>query len=108
MGSVVYTGKDITEEPGAVIPQAGICLGAARATGRPTKTGDRVAIEIELAATQEQFLQGAHLFRDYAKFLGVDLEFQGFSEELANLAHMYGPPKGALLLAKHQGCYMGV
>lgn len=38
MGSVVYTGNDITEEPGAVIPHAGICLGAVRATGRPTKT----------------------------------------------------------------------
>lgn len=64
--------------------------------------------EIELATTQEQFSQGEHLFRAYAKFLGVDLEFQGFSEELANIAHMYGPPKGALLLAKRQGCYVGV
>ena len=38
MGSVVYTGKDITEEPDAVIPHVGICLGAARVTGRSTKT----------------------------------------------------------------------
>lgn len=38
MGSVIYTGKDITEEPDAVIPHVRICLGAARVTGRPTKT----------------------------------------------------------------------
>lgn len=38
VGSVVDTGKDITEEPDAVIPYVGICLGAARATGRPTTT----------------------------------------------------------------------
>jgi hypothetical protein len=40
MGSVVYTGKDITEEPDAVIPHVGIYLGAAQLTGRPTKTGN--------------------------------------------------------------------
>src|SRR5690554_3476278 len=38
MGSVICTGKDITEEPDAVIPHVRICLGAARVTGRPTKT----------------------------------------------------------------------
>ena len=37
MGSVVYTGKDITEEPEAVIPHVGTCLGAFRAAGCPTK-----------------------------------------------------------------------
>jgi GNAT superfamily N-acetyltransferase len=67
-----------------------------------------VTTVVELASTQEQFSQGALLFRAYAQFLGVDLEFQGFSSELKNVAHMYGPPKGALLLAKHQGSYVGV
>lgn len=65
-------------------------------------------VEIELAVTQEQFSQGAALFRDYATFLNADLEFQGFSDELVNIATMYGPPKGALLLAKDQNDYVGV
>lgn len=67
-----------------------------------------MSIEIELAVTQEQFSQGATLFRDYAKFLNADLEFQGFSDELVNIAQMYGPPKGALILTKYQNDYVGV
>ena len=64
--------------------------------------------KIELAVTQTQFSQGERLFRDYARYLGADLEFQGFSEELKSLTTMYGPPKGALLLANQRGSYVGV
>ncbi|WP_130620677.1 GNAT family N-acetyltransferase [Dyella amyloliquefaciens] len=39
------------------------------------------------------------LFREYAEAIGTDLEYQGFSAELAALPDPYVPPRGALYLA---------
>lgn len=63
--------------------------------------------EIEIAKTSSQYEAGGQLIHAYADFLGYDLEFQGFSDELRSLPEMYGPPKGALLLAKVDGIYVG-
>ena len=44
----------------------------------------------------------AHLFEDYVTALGIDLAFQDFSTELANIPGKYAPPHGELLLAFNQ------
>lgn len=56
-------------------------------------------MEIIPATTEEHFRAVRALFREYARFLDVDLCFQGFEEELAGLPGKYAPPEGVLLLA---------
>ncbi len=57
---------------------------------------DATAIRIE-PATDMDIVRA--LFRDYAVELGVDLSFQSFNEELANLPGNYAGPDGAILVA---------
>ncbi|WP_109700312.1 GNAT family N-acetyltransferase [Chitinophaga deserti] len=56
-------------------------------------------ITLQTAVSPEQYEAGRVIFRAYAASLDFDLCFQGFEEELVNIAKQYGPPEGALILA---------
>ena len=51
------------------------------------------------AETAEQIEQAGHLFREYQSWLQIDLCFQNFEKELAQLPGDYAQPAGRLLLA---------
>ena len=65
-------------------------------------------IEIVQAAAPEHIEQAQKLFREYEAWFGMNLCFQNFDEEVANLPGKYAAPTGRLLLAfadeKLAGC----
>lgn len=58
-------------------------------------------------AKQEHVADIRKLFREYQQWLGIDLCFQGFAEELASLPGRYAPPTGVILLAIEDGQVIG-
>jgi GNAT superfamily N-acetyltransferase len=56
-------------------------------------------MEIVPAQSDAHLLAALQLFVEYADYLGVDLCFQGFQQELDGLPGEYAPPDGRLLLA---------
>jgi GNAT superfamily N-acetyltransferase len=63
----------------------------------------RGAVRIRAASDREDYEQAARLFREYQAWLGADLCFQGFEQELAGLPGAYAPPRGALYLVDAGG-----
>jgi putative acetyltransferase len=63
--------------------------------------------EIMEAISGEDYAAGKTLIEEYAAALGVDLCFQNFPEEIANLPTIYGLPRGCLLLARMNGQLVG-
>jgi ribosomal protein S18 acetylase RimI-like enzyme len=64
-------------------------------------------VKIISARTEEHYQYARELFVQYADSLGFDLEFQGFSRELATLPGVYAPPEGCILLADDSGQIAG-
>ena len=59
------------------------------------------------ATTRDHYQAALELFVQYADSLGFDLEFQGFSRELAELPGSYKSPAGCILLAETADGYAG-
>ena len=59
------------------------------------------------ATTKDHYKTARELFIQYADSLGFDLEFQGFSRELAELPGDYKLPAGCILLAEIDDGYAG-
>ena len=64
-------------------------------------------IQIISARTEAHYQSARLLFVQYADTLGFDLEFQGFSRELAALPGGYAPPRGGILLAEFNANFVG-
>jgi putative acetyltransferase len=64
-------------------------------------------VEIVPAHTPEWIREVRTLFVEYAEEIKVDLCFQGFERELAELPGKYAPPGGRLLLARCGGSLAG-
>jgi putative acetyltransferase len=64
-------------------------------------------IIITTATKTADFEAAKSLFVAYQQYLGEDLCFQGFNEELTQIHTMYAPPNGNLLLAKKGEDYIG-
>jgi putative acetyltransferase len=77
-----------------------------RSADRHTRNAEEMLI-IKPVTTEEELAQARDLFIEYRASLGLDLSFQNFDEELANLPGDYAPPRGLLLIATHENQIAG-
>lgn len=64
-------------------------------------------VTIKQAQTESEFEEVCNLFREYEAFLNVDLGFQSFEEELADLPGKYTRPGGDLLIGLQDDKILG-
>lgn len=69
----------------------------------PPLSTEHKPFSILQASSPGHYARARKIIEDYQRWLGIDLCFQNFQDELASLPAMYGPPKGAILLAEMDG-----
>jgi GNAT superfamily N-acetyltransferase len=60
-------------------------------------------MKIEILPAYEHLDMVRDMFTEYVTMLGVDLSFQNYADEFANLPGKYAPPEGGLFLAHCDG-----
>ena len=64
-------------------------------------------VKLSRAASAAEMPLVRELFQEYAHAIEIDLCFQNFEQELAELPGRYGPPEGVLFLARVSGVLAG-
>ena len=64
-------------------------------------------IQLITPESPEDWQEARLVLQDYANSLDIDLDFQGFEEELASLPGSYAAPGGLMLLATVDGAIAG-
>jgi putative acetyltransferase len=59
----------------------------------------KLDIKIKTAKSVKDFSEGKEIILEYVNWLGIDLSFQNFENEVNNLQEMYSEPNGGLILA---------
>ena len=67
---------------------------------------DKPAVDL-LAPAPEEMDVVRQIFQEYADSLNIDLKFQGFESEIADLPGDYAAPRGQILLARVDGALAG-
>ena len=67
---------------------------------------DKPAVDL-LAPAPEEMDAVRQIFQEYADSLNIDLKFQGFESEIADLPGDYAAPRGQILLARVDGALAG-
>lgn len=64
-------------------------------------------VTLREVVNEKDIATARRLFREYAEWLGIDLSFQSFDQELASLPAPYSRPLGFILLAEDHNVVAG-
>lgn len=68
---------------------------------------ERADSDLIVCRDKAEYESARQLISDYVDELGLDLSFQDIQNELKNLPSFYGPPTGAIIMAKDGDEYVG-
>ncbi|MFX0113568.1 MAG: GNAT family N-acetyltransferase [Candidatus Hodarchaeota archaeon] len=97
-----------SHKPAAIEFKLVVDLRAATPSLRNAFEGEKAEmVVIEQISSKKHLGEVRELFREYEQSLNIDLSFQNFEQEFADLPGGYNPPEGRLLLAYHKSQLAG-